>query len=273
MSSVKVGNAEIISFLDVGFAFPYSGAFPAVPAEKWEPYKSIYPRCWNEQGNWATNSQAFLVRSAGQTLLVDTGLGPGPHQDQGGARGNLLGDMRSKGVSPEDVDMVILTHLHFDHSGWALHEGKPLCPRARYLVPEADWPMLGRSDLAFAPASAYEPLREMGKLEFTSGEKSVTPEVTLIPTPGHSPGHQSIVIASAGERAIILGDLFNHPAQLDETGWNAGFDAEPDRAVATRSRMFDRLEQEPTIVASGHYPHPGFGRIVRESGRRIFRAL
>ncbi|HXH22494.1 MAG TPA: MBL fold metallo-hydrolase [Dehalococcoidia bacterium] len=269
MSSVKVGNAEIVSLLDAPFAFPYSAAYPGVPADKWEPYKAIYPKSWDSSGNWQTNAQAFLIRSAGQTILVDTGVGPG---GMGGGPGKLLEQMKSAGIEPGSIDLVILTHLHGDHTGWAVHEGKPLASKARYYAPEADWNLLGSGGV-FPPKEALAPLMEAGKLELVSSEKSLTPEVTILPTPGHTAGHQSVILASAGQRAIILGDLFNHPAQVHETTWNAGFDANPEQAVATRSRIFDRLEQDGSVVAAGHYPHPGFGRLVREGGRRIFKEL
>jgi glyoxylase-like metal-dependent hydrolase (beta-lactamase superfamily II) len=273
VSSFKVGNAEVTSVLDLAFAFPYNVAYPLIPAEQWEPYRSIYPKCWDSQGNWATNAQAFLIRTAGQTVLVDAGMGPGPNQGAGGAMGNLGDNLRAQGVRPEDVNIVIFTHLHFDHTGWAVVDGKPFCPNARYLCPEADWQQLGNTGALFAEQPALKPLQDAGKVELVSGEKSVTPEISVTPTPGHTPGHQSVVIASAGERGMILGDLFNHPAQVQETDWNAGFDFDQAGARVTRKAAFERLEQQGIIVANGHYPAPGFGRIVREGGRRIFRAL
>jgi glyoxylase-like metal-dependent hydrolase (beta-lactamase superfamily II) len=271
MPSVKVGNAEIFSLLDQAFAFPYSAAFPAVPAEGWERYRSVYPACWDAQGNWATNAQPFLIRSAGQNVLVDTGLGPG--SGDGGQGGNLQAALRDAGVGPADVNIVIFTHLHYDHTGWAVVDGKPLFSNARYLVPEADWKQLGNSAALFAEEAALKPAQDAGKVELVSGEKSVTPEITLLPTPGHTPGHQSVIIVSAGQRAIVLGDVFNHPAQANELLWNAGFDFDQSQAPETRRRVMERLEQDGSIVASGHYPAPGFGRLVREDGRRIYRTL
>jgi len=272
MSSVRVGNVEIIVLLDLSFAFPYSAFFPAVPADKWPPYRAMYPR--SDQGdNFATNGQGFVVRSAGRTLLIDTGLGPGPHAMAGGAAGNLMADLQAKGVTPEDIDTVVFTHLHFDHTGWALRDGKPAFAKARYLAPEADWKLLGTGAAGFPEPDQIKPLEAAGVLELVSGEKALTPELTTLPTPGHTPGHQSIVIASAGERAFIAGDVAHHPAQMEETAWNSGFDADGATAAATRRRVMERLEQEGSIAAFGHFPHPGTGRVVRDGGRRIFRAL
>jgi glyoxylase-like metal-dependent hydrolase (beta-lactamase superfamily II) len=269
--SVKVGNAEITSLLDLAFAFPYSAAYPGVSEEQWAPYKAIYPKSWTDQGLWATNAQAFLIRSGGQNVLVDTGLGPTPAF--GGGPGRLLESMRAAGVNAADIDVVVMTHLHVDHTGWIAPDGSPTFTNARHIVPEEDFANLGNTAAMFAEKAPFEAVQSAGKLELSSGEKSVGPELTLIPTPGHTPGHRSLLIVSAGERGIILGDLFNHPAQVNETTWNAGFDFDPPTAVATRTRVFERLEQDGSLVASGHYPQPGFGHIVRADGRRIFRAL
>lgn len=274
MTSVKIGNVEVVSFQDLSFAFPYTAAYPTISEEQWAPYKAIYPECWTADGTgWQTYSQAFLLRSAGQTLLVDTGFGPGPNAMAGGATGNLLKEMESKGVRPDDVNLVILTHLHIDHTGWAAVDGKATFPNARYIFPEKDWTAFNAQADGLAPVEGLKPLVESGKVELVTGDKSVTPEVNLIPTPGHTPGHQSVIIASAGERGIILGDIFNHPAQVNETDWNVGFDGDPNQAVETRKRVLDRVESDGSVAASGHYRPPGFGRLVRENGKRIFRAL
>ena len=106
-----------------------------------------------------------------------------------------------------------------------------------------------------------------------SGERIVSPEVTIVPTPGHTPGHQSVIVASAGQRAFIAGDVAHNPAQANETEWNAGADGDGPLAAATRKRVMERLEQDGSVAVFGHFPAPGFGRLVREGGRRIFREL
>lgn len=272
MSSIKVGNAEIIALLDMNVGLPLQVVFPNVPEASWAPYAEMYPGTVKD-GMMLTNFQAFAVRSAGQTVLVDMGAGPGPHEGLGGLTGNMLADMRAKGVDPGDVDTVVFTHLHFDHTGWAVHEGKPLCAKARYLAPEADWPMLGKVEYGFVDGSDLKSLQSAGKVELVSGEKQVTPEVTLLPTPGHTPGHQSIVIVSAGQRAFIAGDVAGTPALVQETDWHFSYDADAATAAATRKTVMERLERDGSTVAFGHFPAPGFGHIVRDGNRRVFRAL
>ena len=110
-------------------------------------------------------------------------------------------------------------------------------------------------------------------LDLVSGEREITPELSLLPTPGHTPGHQSIVISSAGERAFILGDVSHHPAQLQETEWNAGADMDGPKAASTRKAIAERLEADGSLVAACHYPEPGLGHIVRAGGKRVFHAL
>ncbi len=272
MSSVKVGNAEIIALLDLPVDFPLSVVFAAVPAESWAPYEALYPSSISN-GNLHTNFQCFVIRSPAGNVLVDTGAGPGPIEMLGGARGNLMTEVKAKGIDLDSIQTVVFTHLHFDHTGWANAGGTPLCKNARYLAPEADWANLGNAAAGYGDEAALKPLRDSGRLELVSGETHVTPEVTLIPTPGHTPGHQSVVLASAGERGFIAGDIAASPAILQETEWSFGFDGDPPTAIATRKRVVERLEQDGTITAFGHFPHPGFGRLVREGNRRVFKAL
>ena len=112
MTSVKVGNVEIISLLDMSFAFPLAGAFPSIEADAWAPYRNLYPEMFGSGEEFATNAQCYALRSGDRTILVDTGMGT---QGPAGQAGNLLPDMRSKGIDPESVDTVVFTHHHFDH--------------------------------------------------------------------------------------------------------------------------------------------------------------
>lgn len=134
---ITVGNCEIISLVDAPMQFPWNIFFPDVPQDVRESYRDIYPPCYGDRG-FCTDAGAFAVRSSGKTVLVDTGIGPGPIAMLGGLQGRLVDDMASKGVKPEDVDIVVHTHLHFDHVGWNLRDGRPTFPNAMYYAPAAD---------------------------------------------------------------------------------------------------------------------------------------
>jgi len=116
------------------------------------------------------------------------------------------------------------------------------------------------------------PLREMGKMELISGERALTEEVSTLPTPGHTPGHTSLLISSAGEKAVVMGDMAHHPAQVDQIDWCSGFDNDHPQTVASRRKLFEMVESEGLVAAFCHFPEP-FGKLVRLEGKRVYRAL
>lgn len=271
-TKIAVGNVEIISLVDMTMEFPWPIFFPQQGEAAFQGYRDLYPRCFGEQ-RFRTVASCYAIRSSGKTVLCDTGMGPGPIEFLGGARGQLLEDMRAKGVPPEDVDIVFFTHLHGDHVGWNLSgDATPNFPKARYLVPRSDWDYF-RTMLETNPQMRQvTPLEGLGVLDLISGETSVTSEVTTYPTPGHTPGHTSLLISSSGERAIVTGDLAHHPAQVDRTEWCSVFDADSAAAAETRSKVFDQMEADGLIAAFCHFPDP-FGKLIRAEGKRVFHTL
>jgi glyoxylase-like metal-dependent hydrolase (beta-lactamase superfamily II) len=121
--------------------------------------------------------------------------------------------------------------------------------------------------------TAVTPLAALGVLDFVSGEHAITPEVVAIPTPGHSPGHMSVVIASGSEHAIILGDVLLHPAQVTEPDWVSRMDMDGEAARRMRRQVLDRVEAEGMTMAAGHVRGSGFGRITRIEGRRYWQGV
>jgi glyoxylase-like metal-dependent hydrolase (beta-lactamase superfamily II) len=117
------------------------------------------------------------------------------------------------------------------------------------------------------------PLQELGALELIEGDRDLTPQIRLLHTPGHTPGHLSTLITSGGERALIWGDVAIHPAQVSQPEWNAMFDMDGETARATRAAILDRVEAEGMTVAARHFPEPGFGHVVRLEGRRYWKPL
>lgn len=264
---IRVGNVEIISFSDAELSFPVSAAWPSVPAKAWEANKEHL----GDDGNWHPNMGCFAVRSGSRTIMVDTGVGP----ETGGA---LPGLMQAAGIRPEEVATVVFTHLHWDHLGWnmAAETGRPSprFPNARHLIPKADFDFFAGEleQLPYMKGLVF-PLVDSGMVDFVESELDITPELRIWSTPGHTPGHISILINSAGEKGIILGDVALSPAQAHETDWNVAFDVVQDQARATRHAVLDRLEQEGFTIAACHFPSPGFGKLVRLQGRRVWQPL
>ncbi|HLF70880.1 MAG TPA: MBL fold metallo-hydrolase [Dehalococcoidia bacterium] len=267
MPRVKVGNVEIISIVDVEGGFPAAMMYPETTAEQWAPYHTIYPHI-PDGDKLKLAVSVFAVIGGGHTVLVDTGLGP---KTDPTAPGQLANNLRASGIELDAVDTVIHTHLHVDHVGWNLQDGKPTFPNARHVAPQIDWDYFAKQDDA-AFKNQVQPLFDMGRLDLVSGEASFTPELTALPTPGHSPGHQSILVVSGGERALITGDIAHHPAQLQEMDWPVFFDVDTKAAAVTRHKVFADMERDGTLAAFCHFPAPGFGVIVQEGGRRVFRA-
>jgi len=177
--------------------------------------------------------------------------------------------------------MVVMTHLHRDHVGWNLTDAGgrwvPTFPKARYWVSTKDWEACHQPDVQptrfpNAPTCVW-PLADLGLVEFMKGEHALTRTLTAVPTPGHTPGHMSILVTSHGERALVLGDAAHSPVQLQEPDWVSRADMDPDLTRQTRRTLLDRVEREEIVVAAGHFEAPGFGRIVRLEGRRYWRGL
>ncbi len=256
-----------------------------MPAESWVPYKERYPSGFSGD-HLLAHFECYLIRSEDQTILVDTGLGgavSNPNAVEamaGGVDGRLLEELRGAGVSPDDINTVFFSHLHFDHVGWNLtHESgaapRATFPNARYVAHRSDWEVFQRPEVMelFPPHwdLAIGPLQDLGVLDLLDGERALTGEITAIPTPGHTPGSMSLAIVSGGQRAYIMGDVFHGPTQITETDWNFSFDMDGDQGVATRTAMIERAESEDAIIAICH--HGGFGRVARAEGRRYWQLV
>lgn len=284
--TTRVGNAEIVALSDGRIRFAPSDFFPSISADAWEPYRADL----TPQGDMIMNLGCFAIRSEGKTILIDTGLGNESAHLDTLEHGALPADMRAKGVGAADVDIVGITHLHVDHVGWnfmygeqdsggdsgaSQDAGAPTFPNARYWVSNADWRVFTRGALGKREyvAKQVKPLQERGVLDLFDGERQLTGEVSTLPTPGHTPGHTSFLIASQGERAVITGDAIHARAQAQETHWSPRADSKPDLSAQTRQALLERIERDNAMLISGHFPAPGFGALVRMNGKRYWQAL
>jgi glyoxylase-like metal-dependent hydrolase (beta-lactamase superfamily II) len=183
-------------------------------------------------------------------------------------------------VRPPDIDVVINTHLHVDHVGWNCDERNgafvPTFPNAEYWINRTEWeywtdPTTASEEGAHI-AQGVLPLAKSPQLRLFEGEVTVTPELQVISTPGHTPGHISIGISSGGESAIVLGDVAHHPLNLVRI-WNAAVDELPRISRRTKRQMIERLVREQALVCGGHFAPSSFGRFVMADGQRRWQPL
>jgi glyoxylase-like metal-dependent hydrolase (beta-lactamase superfamily II) len=284
-NKLRVGNVDLVGVSDASVAYPWplQQIFAGVPEPTWEGHRVDYPRTFADANVWRSEYTCYLLRSAGRTILVDTGMGPldTPLAATFGVDGQLLERLAAEGVTPEDIEIVVLGHLHPDHVGWNVLPSdagfRLTFPRAHYVVHRADWEAFHRPEVqAHFPWPYVErtitPIEELGALQLIEGDEAVTPEIQLWHTPGHTPGHLSTLITSEGQRALIWGDVAMHPAQVSDPDLNAMFELDPDTARATRHRVLERVEAEGMLVAARHFPEPGFGHVVQLEGRRYWQS-
>jgi glyoxylase-like metal-dependent hydrolase (beta-lactamase superfamily II) len=266
-----VGRVTITSVLDLDADDePMRDAFPAIPEAAVMASKDEYPELFGTDDRWRLKVRAWILEHPDGLAAVDTGMGaPGfPPNAEWFPPGRFLDSLDAVGVRATDVDTVVISHVHNDHIGATVTKGgEPAFPNARYLIQRADVEWLQKAaatdeddhqvwDLLIAP------LEKGGLLELVDGDRRLTGEVELHHTPGHTPGHQVVRIASEGHHALITADAFNHPLQIANPGWSSASDDDPDRANATRAEILDELASRPgTTVVPTHFG-TSFGLVV-----------
>lgn len=272
--TVQIGNVSVQAIQDIATPARPSIMFPMSTPEKLAPFQHFI----NERGHFTLNIGAFAVRSAGRLILVDTGIG---NKNREQFRNGILPEnLRAAGIAADEIDTVLITHLHIDHVGWNTveREGQfvPFFPKARYVIQRREWEYWTQPEIAAANACIGDsvlPLQATGQVNLIEDVTAITPEITTVPTPGHTPAHQSIAIVSGGEKALITGDVAHHPVQLTEWEWGLAVDVDPELAKQTRRALIERLDREDELVIGTHFPFPGFGRLVRLGERRMWQAL
>ena len=232
----------------------------------------------------ATLSIHGLVIDTGELrILVDTCIGrhpvPGYEAISEWAEDFLAG-LADAGCARDEIDVVLCTHMHFDHVGWnTMPDGDrlvPTFPNARYLFGRAEWEHWTSTpdQSSYAPTveAAVRPIVAAGLAELVESDHEICGSVRLVPTAGHTPGHVSVEVTSRGERAFITGDITHHPVQWAEPDWTMPADSDSAAAAATRRRMADALADSSTLVIGTHYAPPCAGHLVRGDQGVWFRA-
>ena len=212
----------------------------------------------------------FLIRADGCTYLVDAGTGP----SRGSHLGHVPASLAQVGLTPHDIDTILMTHMHGDHAGGLLHpSGDPAFPSAELWVAEEEaafWvdpglPSRAPERMQATIGNAVKSLGAYGErtTRFSAG-REVAPGIRSVPLPGHTPGQTGFLVESGGERLLIWADIIHVAAlQFARPDWTVGFDVDGAQAAETRRRIFARAADENLPVAGMHLPFPGFGRVVR----------
>ena len=205
-------------------------------------------------------------------VLVDTGRGGPPVATTDSGTGQLPAALRSLGVDPADISIVIHTHLHIDHFGGNLTSDRRLFfPNAEFCIHqrEFDYWTTGQQAARSGVEELLAPIVDADRLRLVDRDTEVAQGFTVIETEGHTPGHVSVVAMSGGQRALVTGDVTHHPVQAEYVAWNSILDVDPEAAAATRRKFFESLDAE-SVLAAGHYPPPGLGYVGVDNGRPHF---
>ncbi len=216
----------------------------------------------------------FLVNTGKQLILVDAGAGT---WYGGAALGHLAGNFRSAGYTPEEVDLVLVTHLHSDHiGGLTTQDGKRVFPNADVYVAKAESDFWLSPEIAakapkdvqpfFQSAQAIAgPYIKAGKWRTFSGSETIVDGMQLVPLHGHTPGHTGYEFSSKGHKILFWGDTIHaQRVQLQHPELTVVFDIDPTAAAATRNQLLPRLAREGVVIAGPHMSFPGLGRLHKE---------
>jgi glyoxylase-like metal-dependent hydrolase (beta-lactamase superfamily II) len=262
--SIAIGGVEVVPLCD-GFApLPLSDEAPGHEVD-WAEERAVFPWAFEGEGDWAWHVHAFLLRTTTGIVLIDTGIGHlgRPPFD---VEGRVEDELASIGVSPEDVRHVVHTHLHADHAGGACRpDGEPRFPNAVHHVHADDWTFFAeaKDPEDFHGRTTMAILEELGMLDLDGDDRDIVPGVRVVHSPGHTPGHRSVILTDGPFTMLLTGDLLHLPVQAAHPGWLSNHDEDPDEGAASRVGLLGRALQGRWGVAVSHFGRP-FGGVLRE---------
>jgi glyoxylase-like metal-dependent hydrolase (beta-lactamase superfamily II) len=266
--AILVGRVEVVPLCDGWAPLPLADECPGRSVD-WDAERDRWPWAFAPGAAWAWHVHAFLVRGPSGSALVDTGIGSlgRPPYD---VEGRIDGELREAGVDPRDVRRVIHTHLHADHAGGACRpDGTPRFPNAVHHVHPADWSFFAAAtDEDFEGRTAMRRLEELGMLDLDPEDREVSPGLSVIHTPGHTPGHRSVILRDGEETLLLTGDLLHLPLQAAHPEWESSHDEDPTLGSVSRVTLLSRAREGGWSVAVSHFGRP-FGGVRRaDDGQR-----
>jgi len=276
---MKIGDFDLIPLSDGTTWWDGGGSFGLVPKTLWE--KLLPPDAKNRV---PMALRCLLVRTPQATILVDAGMGDKVTREMAEQQnfslerpnGWLVDDLARHGVSPEDVDLVVLTHLHADHCGSSTRilDGQlvPTFPRAQYWVQQREWDDAHhpneRTHATYQGAN-FDPIEASGQLCLLNGDAAIRRGVRVAVAPGHTAGMQAIVIEppGSGQVVVFLSDLAFFRWHLERLAWVSAYDLDPMTTIETKRRWQRWLAERQAIIVFQHDPQVPVGRLVEQAGR------
>ncbi|MEU1526728.1 MBL fold metallo-hydrolase [Nocardia rhamnosiphila] len=270
--SIRLGGLTISYVPDGAVGLAPRGWLPDTTAEDW----AVHADHLDEKGYLVAGIGGLLVEYGDRALLIDTGVGPATVPDDPGnpligaiTGGALLENLARAGRAPQDIEAVAFTHLHGDHIGWAAHPavaGGPVFTAADYLVAETEWAHRHPS-----PEHAVTPgMLEMmsPKVRTIADGEEIFPGVRAVVAAGHTAGHMSYSITSAGRRLLAFGDALHTPLQIRYPHWSSGVDHDRVRSAQARHRLVDELAATGDLAFGNHFADVVFGTVARDAAGR-----
>ena len=279
MHTWRIGDVEITRIVEVNnWEDDITMLLPDATPETVLRYPWLQPHFATPEGKMIISFQCFVMRTAEHRIMLDTCIGADRQREFDvftNMQTDFLGDLDQAGFKLDEIDIVLCTHLHFDHVGWntRLVDGEwvPTFENARYLFGRKEyehWKMLedtnGYHDLNHM-VDAVRPVVDAGLVDLIEPDHEICQEISLRPTPGHTPGHVSIEIESQGERAVVTGDMMHNPIQFERPSDAGRFDMDQAQAGQTREQFVDDMANSDVFVIGSHFSHPTGGFVVRDS--------
>jgi len=292
MRPVTLGRMTVQKVLEMESGPPMPLILPGITAQDlarlatWYRDDTLGPTA--EQSAFMMSMHSYVLKLDGLTVLVDASNGDHKHRsipDVDRVQTPFLANLAGLGLRTDDIDLVLCTHLHFDHVGWntRLENGKwvPTFANARYLFSRRDFEHFGNQELENDHLRAFRdsvlPVYEAGRAELVEEDLVVHREigdgVWLEPAFGHSPGNFSVLAECGGERAIFWGDVVHHPVQLIRPELTMSFDSDPELARETRRRTIERAADEQLVCFPAHFRDPSAGQVLRDGNVYRYRFL
>ncbi|GAA2580549.1 MBL fold metallo-hydrolase [Winogradskya consettensis] len=283
MNDMKLGDVTVLRVEESDGPIMAAGAFfPDLPAAAWEEQRAVLVPDHLDGEMVRAAMQTWVLRSEGRTVLIDTAVGNDKVRPAVAAWDHLdidfLGRLAAVGVHPDDVDLVVNTHLHVDHVGWNTRlvggEWVPTFPNATYLMPEVDFaywnpannPAIEGGVNENAYADSIAPVHAAGQVRLWRDAYRIDGNLRLEAAPGHTPGHGVVVLESGGDRALFAADILHTPLQLPHPEHASCFCDDPAQALTTRRRLLDWAADNRALVLPAHFSGAHALEIERAGG-------